>query len=858
MGDQAAPQSGGLKLKSVGTASPGKGLGLKPPHSAHHHDHGHHDHSKCSHEHDHGERATTMRPCPQQVPPHQVVQLDLDALLPGETDDAGRFAKLAENLMRIVGVRQVHVRTDGSHPEVCVHHDENVVRAPQLLPEVRHRARHVADRYRTQTWFVSGMQTAQCGYVIEHVLHRTPGILSADVAYGAERLIVEYDSELVTAAAIVRQIHHVGYELDEPVAGHVCALHDHGGGLGPKLEVPLVVVSGVLLGLGMLLDVGNLVAVPIQNVVYSLALLSGGALAGRASLNQLRAGKVDIEVLTVLAAFGAAAMGAWFEGAFLLFLFSLGHMLEHRALDKARRAVEALGKLRPDTAQVERNGHVTAVPIANVAIGEIFVVRPGDRVALDGVVVSGQSHLDQAAITGESLPVPKSAGDSLFAGTVNADGALRVRVTKGQGESTLAKLIDLVAQAEARKGRAQKLTKRLESIFVPVVLAGTPLLVLVLWWMGTPLDAAILRGLSLLVAASPCALAVATPAVVLSAVARAAKSGVLIKGGVHLETLAGLRAVAFDKTGTLTVGRPAVQAVWACDGSNGDVLLQLAAAAETQSSHPLAAAVVAAAQARGLPQLPADNGQATHGKGLAATVQGQTIRVGSVAFFADLPQAVLAQVQAEQELGRTTMVVAQDEAVLGVISLADTPRPEAPGALAQLRAMGLDQTVMLSGDAAPVAQAVASQLGVARALAPLLPEQKVSALREMMRATAGKVAMVGDGVNDAPALATAHLGVAMGAAGSDVALETADVVLMGDDLRKLPFAIALGRAAQRAIRVNITVALGIACVLVVAAILGWVRVSQAVVLHEGSTVFVVANGLRLLWFSGGRSESKPG
>ena len=864
--DKPAPQ---FKVKAVGTQDAGGAL--RPVGGAHvhgpgcdhgHHDHGHdhadhghhghdhHDHSHCDHDHGHGERPPTSRACVHADKPDTAVQLDLDAVLPGETDDKGRFAKLAEHVLAIVGVHHVHLRTDGTHPELCAHHNVDVVRPPQLIAEVRHRAHRVADRYKMHTWFVSGMQTAQCGYVIEHVLGRTPGILTADVAYGAERLIVEYDSEVLSPAAIEKQIHHVGYELDEPVAGHVCAMHDHGGGLAPKLEVPLVAVSGVLLAVGMTLDLAHLADIVVQNAVYGLALASGGALAGRASLNQLRAGKVDIEVLTVLAAFGAAAMGAWFEGAFLVFLFSLGHMLEHRALDKARRAVDALGKLRPDTAQVVRGGQVVAVPVADVTIGEIFVVRPGDRVALDGVVVGGQSHLDQTAITGESLPVAKSEGDPLFAGTVNADGALRVRATKAAGESTLAKLVDLVAQAEARKGKAQKLTKRLESIFVPVVLGATPVLVLVLWAMGKPLDQSILRGLSLLVAASPCALAVATPAVVLSAVARAARSGVLIKGGVHLETLAGLHAVAFDKTGTLTVGKPAVQAVWAVSGQSAANVLQLAAAAETQSSHPLAVAVVAAAHGKGLEPLVADGGQATHGKGLEATVKGRTIRVGSVAFFGTLPDAVVAQVAGEQAQGRTTMVVADGETVIGVISLADTARPEAPEALQQLTAMGLAQTVMLSGDAAPVAQAVARQLGVGQAKAPLLPEEKVAALRELMRGTPGKVAMVGDGVNDAPALATAHLGVAMGGAGSDVALQTADLVLMGDDLRKLPFAIDLGRAAQRAVKLNIAVALGIACILVVASIAGWVRVSQAVVLHEGGTVFVVANGLRLLWFAG--------
>ncbi|MBM4342533.1 MAG: cadmium-translocating P-type ATPase [Deltaproteobacteria bacterium] len=851
----AAPPA--FKVKAIGAAK--KGAGLAPalghvhgPGCGHGHPHeaGHdHDHAKCDHDHDHDhthvEAPPTQRACEQGA---LAVQLDLEALLPGETDDEGRFAKLADALQRIVGVVRVHLRTDGPHAEVCVHYDREVARPVALIGEVRHRAGAVRQRYVAQTWFVNGMDSAQCGYVIEHVLQRTPGVLSANVAYAAERLVVEFDAERVTAADLARRIGHLGYELHEPEAGHVCAHHAHAGGLAPKLELPFVVVSGVLLALDLVLGALGQRPPWLETALCAAALVFGGAFAGRAALMAVRARHVDIEVLTVLAAFGAAAMGAWFEGAFLLFLFSLGHMLEHRALDKARRAIEALGKLRPESARVERAGAVVDTPVGSVQANEIVLVLPGDRVPLDGVVVEGESHANQAALTGESLPVPKTVGDPVFAGSLNADGALRVRATKTAGESTLAKLVDLVTQAEARKGKAHQVTKRLEQIFVPAVLAATPVLVAALWWTGTPVQDAVLRGLSLLVAASPCALAVATPAVVLSAVARAARSGVLIKGGVHLETLGKLGAVAFDKTGTLTVGQPTVQNVVPIAHLGADEVLAMAASAEMLSAHPLAVAVVEAARARELPLRPAGQAKAIHGKGLYARVDGKDVKLGSAAFFADLPEVATQAVVAEQGQGRTTMVVAVDDVVVGVLSLADTPRREAITALSRLKAIGLHRTVMLSGDAAMVAQAVARQLGLAEAKAPLLPDGKVAHLRQMMRDEPGKVAMVGDGVNDAPALATAHIGVAMGGAGSDVALETADVVLMGDDLRKLPFAVQLGRAAQTAVRANIAVALGVAAVLIVAAVAGWVQVSQAVLLHEGSTVFVVVNGLRLLWF----------
>jgi Cd2+/Zn2+-exporting ATPase len=807
------------------------------------HDHAGHDHDAPGHTHAHQavERPPGNRPAEDGG---VALQLDLDALLPGETDEVGRFEQLDRELLRVRGVNDVHLRKDGTHLEACVHYDPNQTTFDALVAEARTVGARVAKRFVMKTWFVRGMDSAQCGMVIEHVLQRTPGILSANVAYAAERVVVEYDVDVITDVAVEQRARAIGYELEIPQAGCACSHHAHSGGLAPKWEMPLVAAAGALLAIGWLVEAFTPVPPAVPLVIYAAALLCGGFYATRDAVASIRQGRLDIEALMVLAAVGAGAIGAVFEGGFLLFLFSLGHALEHRAMDRARQAVDALAGLRPTTARVREGDAIVEKPVGDVLRGEVIVVRPGDRLPLDGRVVDGKSNVDQAAITGESVPVPKSAGDDVFGGTVNVDGALEIAVTRLSHESALAKVVDMVAEAEARKSPAQRFTTRVERIFVPLVLVAAPLLAAGVWATGgTPKEAA-LRGLSLLVAASPCALAISTPAAVLSAVARAARGGVLIKGGAHLDALAHVKVFAFDKTGTLTEGRPRLVDVVPAAGIAPDALIGAAAGAEALSSHPIARAIVDGAKERGVVVPSGSDCGAVHGRGLSATVGGARVEVGSVALFGELPAAISASVQSLQTAGRTTMIVRRSGEFLGVLGVADTARPHAKAAILALRALGVDRTVMLSGDNAIVAKAVAAGVGIDEPRAPLMPGDKVREIRDLARY--GPVAMVGDGVNDGPALAAAAVGIAMGGAGSDVALETADVVLMGDDLGRLPFTLALARTASAVVKQNITIALGVSLILVIASIFGWVRISQAVVLHEGSTLLVVANGLRLL------------
>ncbi|MEJ7728547.1 MAG: cation-translocating P-type ATPase [Polyangiaceae bacterium] len=809
-----------------------------------------HPHGSDHGEDDHPPPAATVvktRPAESGGP---ACQLDLRVVLPGAKDDKGRFAELEELLETRRGVLDVHLRGDAEPAEICVHYDPALVSLLQLQGLVRSTGAEVAQRYLQKSWIVRGMDCAQCASSIEHTLARLPGVLSASVAYSSERLVLEYDKETLRLRDVEKRVSALGFELEDAAPGHVCGSKGHGGGNAPDLELPLAITSCVLVAVGWAVQ-RWVPASPVPPVaLFVLGCAAGVIYAARSAFNSVRQLRFDIETLMVIAAIAAALLGAWFEAGLLLALFSLGHALEHRALERARTAIESLVKLRPETARVARDGALVEVPVAEVKKGDVVTVRPGDRVPLDGIIRSGQSALDQAAITGESVPVSKGPGEPVFAGTINTESALEIEVTKLSTESALARVVDMVADAEAQRAPRSGSPRSSSAGFLPVVLVAAPALALGLYLTGTPVSASLLRAAALLVAASPCALAIATPAAILSAVARAARGGVLMKGGAHLEVLGNVKAIAFDKTGTLTEGKPKLLTVTPAGGATEAELLAAAAGAESLSSHPLARAIVDGARERGVTPGKAEGSQIVHGKGLRTTVDGAQVEVGSLGLFeaASVPPEAKAEVERLEVSGQTTMIVRRGERFLGVLGVADTVRAEAKDALAELRRLGIERTVMLSGDNLRVARAVSAQVGITDPRAPLMPEGKVEALRAL--AKEGGVAMVGDGVNDAPALAVASVGIAIGGAGSDVALETADVVLMADDLRRLPFAVGLARASSRVVRQNVYVSLAIGGLLVLATVFGWVRIAEAVVIHEGSTLFVLANALRLLAYKG--------
>lgn len=594
----------------------------------------------------------------------------------------------------------------------------------------------------------------------------------------------------------------------------------------------------------------GLIPAPGVLALYVVAYLTGGWYPVRGTVTALRQRTLDVNLLMVLAALGAAAVNQWREGAILMFLFSLSGALERYAMGRSRHAIRALMKLSPERALVRRNGVEEIVPVEQLVVGDVVIVRPGERLPADGTVLAGVSSVDQAPITGESVPVPKSPGSPVFAATINGDGALEIGVTKLAGESTLARVIRMVEEAQAERTPTQRMTEWIGTrytIGVLIVVGGfiaVPPLV-----FGDAFVPAFYRAMTLMTVASPCALVISTPAAILSAIAAAARRGVLFKGGGALEELGRVQCVAFDKTGTLTRGTPAVTDLGPAPGVTADDLLAVAAAIESHSEHPLARAVRASATEHELLLPRASGVRAVIGNGVEAVIEGESARVGTVALLADVdvsvPDAALQFAEALRADGKTVVFVSLGEAYLGCIALADTLRPSARGVIAALKRLGVRQTTMLSGDNRRVAAAIGAELGLDSVRAELLPEEKLAAIHEL-RKQYGAVAMVGDGVNDAPALAAATVGIAMGGAGTDVALETADVALMADDLASLADGVDLSRRARRIVRQNVTIALGVIAVLAPIAAFGLIRLPIGVVAHEGSTLVVVANGLRLL------------
>lgn len=593
---------------------------------------------------------------------------------------------------------------------------------------------------------------------------------------------------------------------------------------------------------------------PWPQVAYIVAYLAGGYYGVRQGLAELRHGAINIDLLMILAAIGAATIGDWREGAILLFLFSLSNALQDYAMGRSRRAIESLIKLRPQEALVRRGEMEVLVPVAKLRLSDVVIVKPGERLPIDGVVTRGQSSIDQSTITGESAPVDVATGAHVFEGTLNQTGVLEIDVTCLPSESTLARIIQMVEGAQEQKAPTQRFLDDFEQKYALGVIVATALAVVIpVFLLSQPFDDAFYRAMTLLVVASPCALVISVPAAILSAIANAARKGILFKGGAHLENLASVRAVAFDKTGTLTRGKPVVTAIIPLGCCTENELLALAAAVEARSEHPLAQAIVHEARRRGLPFEPCEDLQAITGRGARAVASdGSVYFIGNRELFDGklaLADRVLAQLDDLEQQGCTAMLLAGqrdgDLAPFGIIAVADSIRPEARAALDALRTEGIAHIIMLTGDNERVAAAIAQQAGVDEFRAGLLPEQKVHAVQQLQNGY-GLVAMVGDGVNDAPALAQSGVGIAMGAAGTDVALEVADVVLMSDDLEKLAYVLHLSRRARRIVWQNIVFALSVIVVLVLANFVVGVPLPLGVVAHEGSTLVVVFNGLRLL------------
>lgn len=802
-------------------------------------------------------------------------KLDLELILPNEGAGCDAcVARLADTVGAARGIVRVHVdRDDPLRPKLCLHYDPASVRLETIEALVQSAGASLKARYEHLSAPAVGLRHERQARLVEGVFAKQPGVLHASVAFGARRLYIEFDpakTNRETLFAVAAKAGIFSYaEQASPAAAaaeHDEHEHEHGGPFGERSELVFSLACGALTGIGWGLEKAGIASV-VTTSIFVLAYALGAWFTVKEVVVALRARKFEIDFLMLLAAVGAAILGEWFEGALLLFLFTLGHGLEGYAMRRARNAIGALAKLVPETAlRVDDDGREAEVGVGELVVGDRILVKPNTRVPADGFVSAGASSVNQAPITGESVPVDKravpdveaalaapdalGADHRLFAGSINGAAALTAVVTKNASESTLARVVKLVAEAETQKSPTQQFTDRFERVFVPVILVFVVGLLFAWVVVDETFARSFYRAMAVLVAASPCALAIATPSAVLSGVARAARGGVLVKGGAHLESLGLVRAIAFDKTGTLTEGKPRLTDVIAVDGGPEDELLAVAVAVEKQSDHPLASAIVEGADARrpGLAAMEASGVEAVIGYGVRATVGGAEVAIGKPGLFTldgPLPQSVADAVSKLQNEGRTVMVVRSGGRFLGVLGVMDTPRESARAVVAELHALGIEQTIMLTGDNQRVADAVAKHVGIRVARGDLLPEQKVAAIVELA-SSKSRVAMVGDGVNDAPAMANATVGIAMGAGGSDVALETADVALMADDLRALPFAVGLSRAARSIIRQNLWASLGMVAFLVPATIFGFAGIGVAVALHEGSTLLVVANALRLL------------
>lgn len=587
---------------------------------------------------------------------------------------------------------------------------------------------------------------------------------------------------------------------------------------------------------------------PWAVALYLLAFVVGGYVKTKEGLQTLfQERDLDVNLLMVFAAIGAASIGYWTEGAVLIFIFSLSGALESYTMARSHRDIAALMDLKPETAVLYRDGEETTVAIEQLEVGDIVLVKPGERIPADGTVTEGASAVNQASITGESIPVDKSSGDEVFAGTLNGPGALFVQVSQTSESTLFAKIIRLVQEAQSEMPASQRFIERFERIYARSIVLVTLLLILVppflLQWSWND---TFYKAMVFLVVASPCALVASIMPAMLSAISNGARKGLLFKGGAHLEHLAQTKVIAFDKTGTLTSGRPQVTDLIACQGYGEKEMLQLAASIESLSEHPLAKAIVQTAKERGIETDRPTELTSLTGWGVQAELHGEVWKIGKPTLMEEsmMTQDIKTAVHRLEEQGKTVVLMANTRGIAGVIALQDSIRPQAKAAIAELRKKGI-KVAMLTGDQQRTARAIADEAGIDLVYAELLPEDKVNRVKELKQ-TYGNVAMVGDGVNDAPALATATVGIAMGAAGSDAALETADLVLMNDDIEKIAAAITLGQRTRRIVKQNIVFAISVIALLICANFLEGLALPLGVVGHEGSTILVILNGLRLL------------
>ncbi|HFE0707905.1 TPA: heavy metal translocating P-type ATPase [Streptococcus agalactiae] len=702
----------------------------------------------------------------------------------------------------------------------------------------------MSEKMTEKTYRIEGLSCTNCAGEFEKNVKQLPGVTSATVNFGASKISVEGQTtieELEEAGAFENLIIRDDQENDEQVRSKESFI---------KRNIALIISLGfILVAVISQLSLGE--DHLLTKALYILAIIIGGFDLFKEGFSDLIKLDFSMESLMTIAIIGAAFIGEWAEGSIVVILFAISEALERFSMDKARQSIRSLMDIAPKEALIRRNNVEQLVSVDKIDIDDIMIIKPGQKIAMDGLVINGHSSVNQAAITGESVPVEKQLDDEVFAGTLNEEGVLEVKVTKKVTDTTIAKIIHLVEEAQGERAPAQAFVDKFAKYYTPFIIIMALLIVVVPpLFFGGDWNKWLYQGLSILVVGCPCSLVISTPVSIVSAIGNAAKNGVLVKGGVYLEEIGHLRAIAFDKTGTLTKGKPVVTDFIATSSETDINYLSIISSLESLSQHPLASAILNEADKTNVDykSIQIEDFQSITGKGLTGIHQNIRYYIGSPKLFSASvieETAVKVQYRQFQEQGKTAMYFGTDEQILGVIAVADEVRDSSAAVISELHKLSIEHTIMLTGDNTKTAESIGKQLGVTEIKGDLMPQEKLDSIKAL-RTTYNKVAMVGDGINDAPALAASTVGIAMGGAGTDTALETADVALMGDDLQKLPFIVRLSRQTLKVIKQNITFSLGIKLLALLLVIPGWLTLWIAIVADMGATLLVTLNGLRLM------------
>jgi Zn2+/Cd2+-exporting ATPase len=747
---------------------------------------------------------------------------------------------IEKSVGKLSGVKRVHVNYSTAKMQVEVEDPITLEKIEEQVKKIGYKAQALSTAGNAQTYRIEGMDCSSCAISIEKHLKANPAVKEVNVNFSTGKMQIVHEG--LSQEEIIREVAKAGYKAslasNRRTAQEIPA---------DKTGTTLTALSGALLVLGFL---GSYTNVPtlLITTLYALSILIGGYRSARSAFFAIKSGSLDMNVLMTAAALGAAVIGEWLEGATVVWLFALGNTLQNKSIERTRESIRSLMDLAPPEAWVKVGENLVRKSVDEVSVGEIVVVKPGEKIPLDGEIIQGSSSINQAPITGESIPVNKERGDTVYAGTVNESGSLEIKVTKLVEDTTIARIIHLVEEAQEKKAPTQAFVDKFAAIYTPVVFV-LALLVMIfppLFGFGAWSEW-FYKALELLVVACPCALVISTPVAIVSAIGNAARNGVLIKGGTILETAGKIDAIAFDKTGTLTEGKPKVSQIIALESTETE-LLSIARTIEEHSNHPIAVAITKFTVEKNIPAKQGESFRAIVGKGAEAVIEGVQYFAGSPQLFEEMGVSLSHldnQIKTLQDEGNTLVLVGTTTNILGIIAVSDTIREVTVSALQKLKAVGIEEVVMLTGDNEGTAKKVANQTGVNRFFAELLPEDKVSVIKKLQQE--GKmVAMVGDGINDAPALATANLGIAMGGAGTDTAMETADIVLMADNLEKLPHTVTLSRKAIEVIKQNIWFSILIKLVALVLIFPGWLTLWIAVLSDTGAALIVILNSMRLL------------